>query len=113
ACTSPTARDSASRSRSRRGVGPRKSRLSGKSRSLSRFSSRRSVMKFVLFLASVLFTGTVLAQAPAATGLDGVHDMKVAFDVIDGNPKVLVAKLANIDTTRKQLIDAGVTPHMV
>lgn len=45
--------------------------------------------------------------------LQGVHDLKMAFDVTDGNPKVLVAKLSNIDTTRRQLIDAGVTPHIV
>jgi intracellular sulfur oxidation DsrE/DsrF family protein len=73
-------------------------------------------MKTPFHIVSLLFIGTALAQAPApppATGLDGVHEMKVAFDVTDGNPKVLVAKLSNIDTTRKQLIDAGVTPHMV
>src|SRR5438270_321608 len=68
------------------------------------------------FLLTSLFISTALfaqSPTPSATGLDGVHDMKVAFDVVDGNPKVLMAKLANIDTTRKQLIEAGVTPHMV
>jgi len=53
---------------------------------------------------------------PSARGYDalqGVHDLKMAFDVTDGNPKALVAKLNTIDTTRRQLIDAGVTPHIV
>jgi intracellular sulfur oxidation DsrE/DsrF family protein len=40
-------------------------------------------------------------------------DVKMAFDFTDGNPKVLSAKLSNVDTTRKQLIDAGFTPHIV
>ena len=40
-------------------------------------------------------------------------EMKVAFDVTDGNPQVLITKLTVIDLTRKQLIEAGVTPKMV
>ena len=40
-------------------------------------------------------------------------DVKMAFDFTDANPQVLAAKLANVDTTRKQLIEAGFTPHMV
>ena len=81
-----------------------------------------------LALAAALFVPmAALAQAGAAPqpaaasypsardydALQGVHDLKMAFDVTDGNPKVLAAKLSNIDTTRKQLIDAGVTPHIV
>ena len=41
------------------------------------------------------------------------RDMKVAFDITDGNPKVVLAKLNIIDVTRKQLIESGVTPKMV
>jgi len=86
-------------------------------------------MKTRLALAAALFVPmSALAQGPAAPqpaaaasypsardydALQGVHDLKMAFDVTDGNPKVLAAKLSNIDTTRKQLIDAGVTPHIV
>jgi len=40
-------------------------------------------------------------------------DVKMAFDFTDGNPQVLAAKLANVDTTRRQLIAAGFTPHIV
>ena len=74
--------------------------------------------------AAVAFAASsALAQAPAKEppypsavnydALEGVHDMKVAFDVTDGNPKALIGKLKSIDVTRRQLIDAGVTPHMV
>jgi hypothetical protein len=36
--------------------------------------------------------------------------MKLAFDFTDGNPAVLLKKLDNVDVTRKQLIERGVTP---
>jgi intracellular sulfur oxidation DsrE/DsrF family protein len=78
---------------------------------------------FAVSLAAALCAGAVAAQTPAPApaypsavnydALQGVHDMKVVFDVTDGNPKGLIAKLATIDVTRKQLIDAGVTPHLV
>jgi len=84
-------------------------------------------MKTRLILAAALVLPLVaLAQSPSPApaapsypsardydALQGVQSLKMAFDVTDGNPKVLVAKLSNIDTTRKQLIDAGVTPHIV
>ncbi|HZZ91269.1 MAG TPA: DsrE family protein [Usitatibacter sp.] len=74
-----------------------------------------------LLLAAALAASAIAAAAPPPSypsavnydALEGVHDLKMAFDVTDGNPQVLAAKLSNIDTTRKQLIDAGVTPHIV
>jgi intracellular sulfur oxidation DsrE/DsrF family protein len=73
--------------------------------------------------------GAALAQAPAEKtaapapapypsaanydALRGQHDMRIVFDVTEGNPKVLAAKLATIDVTRRQLIDVGVAPHFV
>lgn len=78
---------------------------------------------FLIGIVAALAASAAFAQAPATNppypsaanydALQGVHDLKVAFDVIDGNPKALVAKLNTIDVTRKQLIDAGVTPHIV
>ena len=41
------------------------------------------------------------------------REMKVAFDITDGNPQVLITKLTVIDLTRKQLIESGITPRMV
>ena len=66
---------------------------------------------------------TAFAQPPAREpaypsavnydALQGVHDLKMAFDVTNGNPKALALQLHTIDVTRRQLIDAGVTPHIV
>jgi intracellular sulfur oxidation DsrE/DsrF family protein len=50
-------------------------------------------------------TGVAQAAVP--------NEMRVAFDVTEGNPKVLLAKLASVDLTRKQLIDHGITPKIV
>ncbi len=43
----------------------------------------------------------------------GSKEMKLAFDFTDASPVVLLNKLNNVDTTRKQLIDAGITPKIV
>ena len=43
----------------------------------------------------------------------GADELKMAFDFTDGNPVVLLKKLENVDTTRKQLIESGVTPKIV
>jgi intracellular sulfur oxidation DsrE/DsrF family protein len=53
------------------------------------------------------------AQPNSAAALAGMKEMKMAFDVIDGAPGPLMLKLNTIDLTRKQLIEAGVTPHIV
>lgn len=45
--------------------------------------------------------------------LAGMREMKMAFDVTDANPQALLLKLTVIDMTRKQLIEAGVTPKIV
>jgi len=77
-----------------------------------------------ILAASILATllcACAAAPEPAASNaapdnraaLAGMTEMKIAFDITDGNPKVLLAKLANIDVTRKQLMDDGVTPRMV
>lgn len=52
----------------------------------------------------------------ATTGVDTAGDpkeLKMAFDFTDANPVVLLNKLNNVDTTRKQLIDSGITPNIV
>ena len=43
----------------------------------------------------------------------GAKEMKLAFDFTDANPVVLLNKLNNVDVTRKQLIESGVTPQIV
>ena len=52
----------------------------------------------------------------ATTGAEtagGAKEMKLAFDFTDANPVVLLNKLQNVDVTRKQLIESGVTPRIV
>jgi len=73
-----------------------------------------------LALASLL-AACAAASEPSASNappdnraaLAGLTEMKIAFDITDGNPKALLAKLGVIDTTRKQLIADGVVPRMV
>lgn len=59
----------------------------------------------------------VLGLAACATGgpemSGGGKELKLAFDFTDANPDVLLRKLDNVDTTRKQLLESGVTPKIV
>jgi uncharacterized protein len=73
-------------------------------------------MKHVLFstLAAAALAGcAAMSQESASTQAGAPKEMKVAFDITDGNPQALITKLTVIDLTRKQLIDSGVTPKMV
>ena len=65
---------------------------------------------FALALSAVL--GLAGCATPAEAP-ESSRDVKMAFDFTDANPHVLALKLDNVDTTRKQLIDAGFTPHIV
>ena len=58
-----------------------------------------------------LLAVSALAAGPAFP--QDAKEMKIAFDVTDGNPQALILKLKVIDLTRKQLIESGVTPRMV
>ena len=59
----------------------------------------------VLTLAGCATTGTETAV--------NSKEMKLAFDFTDASPVVLLNKLNNVETTRKQLIDSGITPKIV
>ena len=67
--------------------------------------------------ASLPAAATSTLSAPGApsnaAALAGMREMKMAFDVTDGDPRALLLKLTVIDLTRKQLVDAGVTPRIV
>jgi len=58
-----------------------------------------------LALSGCATTGTEMAG--------GKKEMKLAFDFTDANPVVLLNKLNNVDVTRKQLLESGVTPKIV
>jgi intracellular sulfur oxidation DsrE/DsrF family protein len=72
-------------------------------------------MKQALFsaLAAVALAGCAAMSQESASAQAGAKEMKVAFDITDGNPQALLTKLTVIDLTRKQLIESGVTPKMV
>ena len=66
-----------------------------------------------IFAALTLAGCAAMAQDSPAHSAAAPKEMKIAFDITDGNPQSLLLKLAVIDLTRKQLIDSGVTPKMV
>lgn len=65
----------------------------------------------VLALSVVCSTGARAADDSAA--LAGIKEGKIAFDIHEGNPKLLLARLNVIDETRQSLIQQGVTPHFI
>ena len=67
-------------------------------------------MKMILLstLTALALTGCA-AISPEPTS----KEMKIAFDVTNGNPQAVILQLTVIDLTRKQLIEQGITPKMV
>ena len=65
-----------------------------------------------LAVLSVAFALAACATTGAETA-GSSKELKMAFDFTDANPVVLLNKLNNVDTTRKQLIDSGITPKIV
>jgi len=61
-------------------------------------------------LASIALAGCASTGGDTASG---TKEMKLAFDFTDANPVVLLNKLNNVDTTRRQLIESGITPKIV
>lgn len=70
-----------------------------------------------LLAAAVLAAGSFLscAAAPAddSEALQGMKELKVAFDIQEGDGRRLLNRLELIDETRRSLIGAGVRPHFV
>lgn len=67
----------------------------------------------VFALAAVPAMVQAQAQADDRVVLTGVKELKVAFDVLEGDAKGLLNRLNVIDETRASLIKQGVTPHFV
>jgi intracellular sulfur oxidation DsrE/DsrF family protein len=76
----------------------------------------RSAASAVLLL-STLSLWPALAGAQTIpddrAALEGLKEVKVAFDVTTGDAKRLLGTLNVIDETRQSLIKQGVTPHIV
>ena len=70
-------------------------------------------------LLGVLALGIFLTCATGAQAFDdsavlaGIKEGKIAFDMKEGNSKLLLAQLGIIEETRASLIQQGVKPHIV
>jgi intracellular sulfur oxidation DsrE/DsrF family protein len=64
-----------------------------------------------VLMFSLLHANVDAADDKAALG--GLKEVKVAFDITEGNPKPLLNRLNIIDETRLSLIQQGVTPHFI
>ena len=70
-------------------------------------------MSIRILAAIVTALGLAGCATTGAESAGGAKEMKLAFDFTDGNPAVLLKKLDNVDVTRRQLIESGVTPKIV
>jgi intracellular sulfur oxidation DsrE/DsrF family protein len=64
-------------------------------------------------LAAIALCGCVAMSEHHAAMHGGPDEAKIAFDFTEGNPKAMLAKLQNVDVTRKQYIERGITPKIV
>ena len=63
--------------------------------------------------ALLLAAAPALAQVDDKAALGDIKDVRVAFDLHEGDGKGLLNRLNVIDETRQSLIKQGVTPHFV
>jgi intracellular sulfur oxidation DsrE/DsrF family protein len=64
-------------------------------------------------LTVFLFCSAGARAADDHASLAGLKEVKVAFDIKDGDAKLLLGRLDIIDETRQSLIQQGVTPHFI
>lgn len=62
---------------------------------------------------ATLASGPLHAQADDKAALAGIKEVKVAFDVTEGDAKGLLNRINVIDETRQSLLKQGVTPNFV
>jgi len=67
----------------------------------------------VTVLAAALLSGCVAVSQEKTGAAVPAKEMRMAFDVTDTATAPLLVKLETIETTRKQLVDAGYTPRIV
>jgi intracellular sulfur oxidation DsrE/DsrF family protein len=75
----------------------------------------RNFFRYPVLLAVLMFSllnGSVNAADDKAA-LGSLKEVKVAFDIKEGNPKLLLNRLDIIDETRQSLLQQGVTPHFI
>lgn len=75
---------------------------------------RIGTLAAAMALATIGLAGLCRAQTPNdAAALQGLKEVKLAFDVTAGDAKRLVGVLDVIEETRASLARQGVTPHIV
>jgi intracellular sulfur oxidation DsrE/DsrF family protein len=79
---------------------------------------RTTSSRLLQTLGSIALTGFLFCSASARAADDhaslaGLKEVKVAFDIKDGDAKLLLGRLDIIDETRQSLIQQGVTPHFI
>lgn len=79
---------------------------------------RTNFIRLPQLLGSLALGTFVLCSAGARAADDhaalaGLKEAKVAFDITEGNGKLLLARLDIIEETRQSLIQQGVTPHFI
>ena len=74
---------------------------------------RSALFALALAAASSPMTAAMAAGYDDQEALAGLKEVKVAFDLTAGDPKILLGRLNVIDETRQSLIQQGVTPHFV
>lgn len=62
---------------------------------------------------SAMSSSVAFAQADDKAALAGIKEVKVAFDVTEGDAKGLLNRINVIDETRQSLLKQGVTPNFV
>jgi intracellular sulfur oxidation DsrE/DsrF family protein len=70
-------------------------------------------MSIRILAAAVTALGIAGCATTGTESAGGAKEMKLAFDFTDGSPAVLLKKLDNVELTRRQLIESGVTPKIV
>ena len=64
-------------------------------------------------LGIVAFLPAAASAADDKQALAGLKEVKIAFDIKEGDAKLLQARLDIINETRQSLIQQGVTPHFI
>lgn len=79
------------------------------------FTKPTQIRKVVgaLALGVFAFCSAAVVAADDSVALAGIKEGKIAFDIHEGNPKLLLARLDVIDETRQSLIQQGVKPHFI
>ena len=69
-------------------------------------------MKLAIYsaVAALALAGCAAVTPPQVSQAEATKEAKLAFDITNGNPQVVLLTLKTIELTRKQLAEGGYTP---